>query len=88
MKKTMSAIALVYTALLLMAQTPVPEVTEEMKVKALKLGYLLNGDSMVRPLGLGSIDVSGLLYGDKPQEVEEPKSAPPADVGRKGNRLR
>ena len=34
---------------------------EATKVRALKIGYALNGDSMVRAPYLGSIDVSGLL---------------------------
>jgi len=35
---------------------------EDIKARALKLGYILNGESMVRAPGLGSIDVTGLLY--------------------------
>ena len=46
-----------------------PEIpTEEMKIEALKLGYIANGFSMV---GTGSIDVSGAF------KVFPPPIAPP-----------
>jgi hypothetical protein len=64
MKKAICAAA----CLLLTAQTPsngtekinMP-VSEELKVRALQMGYWLNGNSMVRPPSLGSIDVSEIL---------------------------
>lgn len=40
---------------------------DSIKSRALKLGYVLNGESMVRAPGLGSIDVTGLLYEVPPQ---------------------
>ena len=66
--------------------TPVAaaEPTEEIKKRALLLGYILNGNSMVRHPSKGSIDVSDLLYGDKPIIDRAPELTPPADVGDKG----
>ena len=55
---------------------------EATKVRALLLGYTLNGNSMVRPLSYGSIDVSHLLNGTRPTPAEiefEKPSAAPAD---------
>jgi hypothetical protein len=53
-------------ALLLTAQVAMPppkvDPDEAIKARALKLGYVLNGENMVRDPGLGSIDVSGLLF--------------------------
>jgi hypothetical protein len=37
-----------------------PEPSEQAKVEALKLGYMLNDNSMARDISLGSIDVSGV----------------------------
>jgi hypothetical protein len=52
-------------AILLMAspvmadEFKVPEIPSEAeKIEALKLGFILNGMSMVRPLGQGSIDLT------------------------------
>jgi hypothetical protein len=74
------------------------EIDDGTKLRALLLGYTLNGNSMVRPPHKGSIDVSHLLFGTKPLEYEEepppapppapPASTPPADVGRKGSSRR
>lgn len=46
---------------------------EETKTRALKLGYMLNGDSMVRHPSLGSIDVMDLLELTKPRLGIAPK---------------
>ena len=44
---------------LLMHPALAGEVTEQDKIEALKLGYILNGNSMVRAPGAGNIDLSG-----------------------------
>jgi hypothetical protein len=49
-------------ALLLTAQTALPVPDEATKNRALRIAYVLNGESMVREPALGSIDVSGLLF--------------------------
>ena len=55
--------------------------TEAEKIEALKLAYELNGNSMVRRLELGNIDLSGpkdpiwpepLLKADKPKDRKRP----------------
>lgn len=64
-------------AILLTAQVPAavgPD--EETKRRAFKLGYALNGESMVRAPQLGSIDVSGLLAVPDASLIQ---SAPPAE---------
>jgi len=74
----------VFLAVLLMpfaayaAEPVMPTIPDEaIKIRALKLGYVLNGESMVRAPYLGAIDVSGLLY-----EVPPPlKFAPPVAKG-------
>jgi hypothetical protein len=43
------------------------EIDEATKSRALRLGYILNGDSMVRHPSLGSIDVRELLDLTKPR---------------------
>lgn len=52
--------------LLLTAQVTMPppklDPDEATKNRALRIGYVLNGEQMVRDPGLGSIDVSGLLF--------------------------
>lgn len=83
MKKTTTAIALIYTALLLMAQTPAPEPTEAQKKQALIIGYTLNGNSMVRPPHMGSIDVSHLIKSTMPTPAEVEIEASPKGIGRK-----
>ena len=89
--------SLVWTnlAFLLLVTSPLKsdEIDDGTKIRALILGYTLNGNSMVRPPHKGSIDVSHLLSGTKPLEYEdEPPppaaSTPPADVGRKGSSRR
>ncbi len=54
------------------------EVSEEAKILALKLGYMLNGDSMVR---WGSIDLPAELAKAKaapaPEPVPDPEPAKP-----------
>jgi len=44
-------------------------VDEATKSRALRLGYILNGDSMVRHPSLGSIDVQELLEITKPRII-------------------
>ena len=55
--------------------------TEAEKIEALKLAYELNGNSMVRRLELGNIDLSGpkdpiwpepLVKADKPKDRKRP----------------
>ena len=59
------------------AQPVMPNIPDEaIKIRALKLGYVLNGESMVRAPYLGAIDVSGLLY-----EVPPFKFVPPVAKG-------
>jgi hypothetical protein len=43
--------------------------TEELKLEALKLGYVLNGNSMVR---WGSIDLTSILHPMRPMPQFEP----------------
>lgn len=79
-------IILAGAALLLTAQTPVPEPTEAQKRQALILGYTLNGNSMVRDPSQGSIDVSHLLAGKQkpaPSEIEFEKPASGKGIGRR-----
>ena len=54
---------------------------EAIKIRALKLGYVLNGGSMVRAPHLGSLDVSGLLY-----ETPPPLKLAPPPVARGGDK--
>ena len=73
-------IILAGSSFILMAQTVIPpEPDEAVKKQALILGYTLNGNSMVRPLEYGSIDVSQLLKGYRPTpaEIEFEKPAAP-----------
>ena len=60
-------------AVLLTAQTALPVHDEATKNRALRIGYVLNGESMVRELSLGSIDVSGLLFVVDSSLIESPK---------------
>jgi hypothetical protein len=53
--------------LLLMGIAHAEEVDEATKSRALRLGYILNGDSMVRHPSLGSVDVRELLDITKPR---------------------
>ena len=54
-------LALLLMAMPAMAQeTNMPKIPNEAeKIEALKLGYILNGMSMVREPSMGSIDISG-----------------------------
>jgi hypothetical protein len=60
-------------ALLLTAQTTLPEPDEATRNRALRIAYVLNGEQMVRELALGSIDVSGLLFIVDSSLIETPK---------------
>lgn len=60
-------------ALLLTAQTVLPVPDEATKNRALRIGYVLNGEQMVREPALGSIDVSGLLFVVDSSLIEPPK---------------
>lgn len=46
---------------------------EATKNRALRIGYVLNGEQMVREPALGSIDVSGLLFVVDSSLIESPK---------------
>jgi hypothetical protein len=86
MKKRITAAILVQ--LLLTAQTPAPsEPDEATKIRALKLGYALNGNSMVRAPHLGSIDLRTLLLVPDATLIEPPpveaKDAPTVAQPRK-----
>jgi hypothetical protein len=64
-------------ALIILLASPVKAGEAEMpseatKVRALKFGYMMNGDSMVRPLSEGSLDL-----------VEALKLSAPRDKARK-----
>ncbi len=48
---------------------------EAIKIRALRLAYSLNADSMVRAGSLGSIDVSGLLFVPDSSLIERPPVA-------------
>ena len=56
----------ILATLLLTAQTAPPAppapLSETIKRRALLIGYWLNGDSMVRPPSMGSIDVSEIVH--------------------------
>jgi hypothetical protein len=64
-------------ALLLLASPAfaADEPSEEVKVNALKLGYILNGSSMTRHPSNGSIDVSSMTL-DSPHIREIPLDKP------------
>ena len=53
------------------------EPTEEIKKRALLLGYILNGNSMVRPLSAGSIDVSELALWGQTDHRPRPRANTP-----------
>ena len=75
-------IILAGAALLLTAQTTPPEPpTEAQKKQALIIGYTLNGNSMVRPPHMGSIDVSHLVKSTIPTPSEVEIEAPPSGKG-------
>lgn len=52
-------LAIVLIAALMPSLACAQEPSEGIKIRALKRAYELNGNSMVRPLGQGSIDLSG-----------------------------
>ena len=79
MKMPIVLAALVLSSAALANEPVIPD--EAMKIRALKLGYILNGESMVRPPHLGAIDVTGLLYEAPPPLVLVPQSAPPMAKG-------
>lgn len=72
--RTSIKITAALTALLLTSETPwyppmapaqtAPDepVSEHIKKRALLMGFWLNGDSMVRPPSMGSIDVSEIVH--------------------------
>jgi hypothetical protein len=68
-----AALAPVTLGLLLTAQTALPMPDEATKNRALRIGYVLNGEQMVREPALGSIDVSGLLFVVDSSLIESPK---------------
>jgi len=65
----------VAAALLLSGAARAQEPSEEVKINALKLGYLLNGSSMTRHPSQGSIDVSHMTL-DSPHIREIPLDKP------------
>ena len=65
----------VAAALLLPGAARAQEPSEEVKTNALKLGYILNGNSMTRHPGQGSIDVSSMTL-DCPHIREIPLDKP------------
>jgi len=62
-------------ALLLATPALAQEPSEEMKINALKLGYILNGNSMTRHPHYGSIDVSRMAL-ESPHIREIPLDKP------------
>ena len=66
-----------FVAALLLLATPAlaQEPSEEVKINALKLGYILNGSSMTRHPSNGSIDVSSMTL-DSPHIREIPLDKP------------
>ena len=62
-------------ALLLATPALAQEPSEEMKINALKLGYILNGNSMTRHPHYGSIDVSRMSL-ESPHIREIPLDKP------------
>jgi hypothetical protein len=66
-------------ATIVLAALLVPLSGDELKTRALRLGYFLNGESMVRALPLGSIDVSGLLFVPEVSLLEPPAAIPPTE---------
>jgi hypothetical protein len=65
----------VAAALLLPGTARAQEPSEEVKTNALKLGYILNGSSMMRHPSSGSIDVSSMTL-DSPHIREIPLDKP------------
>lgn len=63
-------------AVIALAALLVPLAADELKIRALRLGYFLNGESMVRAPTLGSIDVSGLIFVPEVSLLQEP--SPPS----------
>jgi hypothetical protein len=63
-------VGLILVVMLLTARAAPDEATLN---RALRIGYVLNGESMVRELALGSIDVSGLLFVVDSSLIETPK---------------
>jgi len=66
---------LLITLTLLASPAAAQEPSESVKINALKLGYILNGSSMTRQPGLGSIDVSSMTL-DSPHIREIPLDKP------------
>jgi hypothetical protein len=64
-------------AVIALAALLVPLTGDELKTRALRLGYFLNGESMVRSPTLGSIDVSGLIYVPDVSLIEPPPEPAP-----------
>ncbi len=81
-----SIIPVILTLVVMTAAALAQEPTEQEKVEALKLGYMLNGNSMKRELSEGSIDVTGLsnLMVTPPPGVVRTIPITPVEPVRKG----
>lgn len=62
MHQSIKVVSILATLLLTAQTAPPAPLSETIKRRALLIGYWLNGDSMVRPPSMGSIDVSEIVH--------------------------